>query len=203
MNDFDIDLNGEIGTSVSTIKNKDQLKVNTDTDIDYDKLIDNIQNSETIKQVANNIKQKEVNIDQFIKNVETDLDKMGNFNYLKDLPINEPLPANLSKDMIKHSNNQNQTDNSNEKTKINKDVDNDILNFLNKYLKYDGLSLGEYGYIAIYLLLFMILNNKFIIELIYNIIPVLKKYNNPYPNLIIRTIIFGILLYFVKTKFNL
>ena len=55
--------------------------------------------------------------------------------------------------------------------------------------------------IIICILLFMLLNNKLIIGIIYNI-PLLQKINSPYPNLLIRTIIFGVILYLIK-KFNI
>ena len=36
----------------------------------------------------------------------------------------------------------------------------------------------------------MILNNRFIIDIIFKYVPFIKTINNPYPNLIIRALIF-------------
>jgi len=44
--------------------------------------------------------------------------------------------------------------------------------------------------ILIYVLVFMILNNRFIIDIIFKYVPFIKTINNPYPNLIIRALIF-------------
>jgi hypothetical protein len=42
------------------------------------------------------------------------------------------------------------------------------------------------------------LNNKFIIEIIYNKIPYMKTHESTYPNLILRSLVFGILVFIVK-----
>ena len=55
----------------------------------------------------------------------------------------------------------------------------------------------NYQDFLIYIILFIILNLSFTIEIIY-IIPNLKSLNNPYPNLIIRTLIFSLLIYLYK-----
>ena len=56
----------------------------------------------------------------------------------------------------------------------------------------------EYKYldILISMLLFLLLNNKLTIETIYRILSL--NIDNPYPNLIIRTIIFGALIFLIK-----
>jgi hypothetical protein len=51
-------------------------------------------------------------------------------------------------------------------------------------------------------LIFILLNNKFIIELIYDKIPFVKKYDSPYPNLLIRSALFGLIIWSLK-KFNI
>jgi hypothetical protein len=48
----------------------------------------------------------------------------------------------------------------------------------------------------------MILNNKFIIDIIFNYVPYIKNINNPYPNLLIRSLIFGLILYFYKKYYT-
>ena len=157
MEDFDIDPNQEIGTSVSKIKNT------TETDIDYDKILDSLQNSETLKTIS-----KDVNIGQFVKNVELDLDKMNSNN----------ISINLSQDNIKPE---------------NKNMEVNTQNVFDNFKHRD---------IVLYVLIFMLLNNKFIIEIIYDRIPFMKNINSPYPNLIIRGLLFGVIIYFIK-KFNL
>ena len=57
----------------------------------------------------------------------------------------------------------------------------------------------KYKDIIIYMIFFILLNNKFVIEFIYNF-PYISTINSPYPNLIVRTLIFG-LLYFLYKKY--
>ena len=52
--------------------------------------------------------------------------------------------------------------------------------------------------ILIYMLIFMLLNNKFIIEFIYDKIPGVKKFDSTYPNLLIRSFIFGLSIYLIR-----
>jgi hypothetical protein len=55
----------------------------------------------------------------------------------------------------------------------------------------------KYKEIIIFMIFFILLTNKYIIELIYKI-PYINNLNNPYPNLIIRTILFGLLIFLYK-----
>lgn len=186
MNDFEIDLDSDIGTSVSKLKGKEQ-KIITETDIDYEKILDSINNSETIKQVNTNYNtydnsdrftssirdirpKKEINMGQFIRNVETDLDKFNDINFNEPLPINFNNPEN---------NNSTQAD------------------LFSKYFNYEQINIKEHKNLIICILLFMLLNNKFMIETIYNI-PYVNRYQSPYLNLFIRSLIFGIILYLIK-----
>lgn len=52
----------------------------------------------------------------------------------------------------------------------------------------------NYKEIIIYMIVFILLTNTFIITTIYNI-PFIKNINSPYPNLIIRTLLFGLVVY--------
>lgn len=70
--------------------------------------------------------------------------------------------------------------------KIKKNINNIVLN--NKF---------NYQDYFIYIILFIILNLSFTIEKIY-MIPYLKSLNSPYPNLIIRTLFFSLLIYLYK-----
>jgi hypothetical protein len=65
---------------------------------------------------------------------------------------------------------------------------------------YEGIMVHRDIFISI--LLFMLLNNKIVIEIIYNYIPAFQRMESPYPNLLLRTLIFGLILYLIK-KFKL
>jgi hypothetical protein len=93
------------------------------------------------------------------------------------------------------------------------EISKNFINFQKKYLtktKYiltnptnvDFFKKVDYKEILICMVLFMVLNNKIIIELIYERVPYIKVIESPYPNLIFRTLIFGIAFFLVK-KFNL
>lgn len=155
MEDFGIDLNNEIGTRVDSIK---KYNNETDTDIDYDKILKNL----------NNDMNKE-----FVRDIEKDLIKPSNFkksnlkkkeNFVTYLENVAPVPdIEINK-------------NSTSIIKKNSDL-------------------------LISILLFLLLNNKIMIEFMYKL-PIIKSLESPYPNLILRTLIFGIILYCLK-KFNL
>jgi hypothetical protein len=244
MEEFDIELDSDIGTSVSKIKNKEQ-NVNpnneivrpSDSDIDYDKVMEILHNSETKNNVIdppninyptnvnyqpnqqiNNIPiyvqdvrpKREINMNQFVKNIENVIDNK-NINYKN----NEPIPANLTKNMmnqiqpgidiesfnqvppvetIKMKQNEQTLDNKKETKNVSQPVKesnltSSVFNF-------------EYIDLMVYVLLFVLLNNKFVIELIYDRVPFIKSVESPYPNLILRSIIFGVLIFLIK-KFNL
>lgn len=252
MEEFDFDLNTDMGTSVSQLRSRvNESNENTHTeDFDYDKVMEHFnseQSSGTFNYDTNrdimintmsstlatdkqptemftntsqapNIPQyvpehrpkKQQNMNRFVRDLETNLDNFGKVN------LNEPLPVNFTKPMMAKSmqnlqkqksieqmgntNNGSNTQAS-AKTKQEKKQEqpNDesilgqIKNFFGKI---------EFREIIICMLLFMVLNNKIIIELIYDKIPWIKNVESPYPNLILRTIIFGLILILIK-KFNL
>ena len=72
--------------------------------------------------------------------------------------------------------------------KLKKEKDNNIIIPENTF---------NYQDYIIYIIFFVILNISFTIETIY-LIHNLKSLNSPYPNLIIRTLIFGLLIYLYK-----
>jgi hypothetical protein len=55
----------------------------------------------------------------------------------------------------------------------------------------------KYYELIIYLILFILLNNQFTVTLIHNL-PYFKKSNSSYPNLILRTLLFGLIIYLYK-----
>lgn len=210
--EFNFNGDNEIGTLVSKLKNNSDIK-NTDTDIDYDKILANLNNnSETVNvktnfnydSVRNNMNtftsnitdvrpKKSINMHQFAKNVESDLEKVNNiraYNY------NEPLPVNYKKN-IQNNELQKLENNINliPDNLINKDNKNEVKKCNNNFIQ-------EYKDIIMNVLIFILLNNKFIIELIYDKIPFVKKYDSPYPNLLIRSALFGLIIWSLK-KFNI
>ncbi len=253
MEEFDIDLNEEVGTSVSALKKTNQIEnhniKNTETDIDYDKIMENLNNSEinlnsTNDNINNINKNKEIipdnynnkkinvnlidlpgtkkianqnnksnqsnqgnpiNMNNFIKTLETDLENFKNINsnnkFYNYQNNNEPLPSNLTKNMMISNNYEKMTDvNYKPDINIKNEPKTEIETKTKKIIK--KIETFEYRDIMIFVLLFMLLNNKFIIEIIYNRFPYVKNIESPYPNLIIRSVIFGLLIYGLK-KFNL
>ncbi len=254
MEEFDFDLNADMGTSVSQLRsrgNYNEPNENTHTeDFDYDKVMEHFNSEQsssgfnydtnrdtmistmsttlaTDKQPTEmftntsqptNIPQyvpehrpkKQQNMNRFVRDLETNLDNFGKVN------LNEPLPVNFTRPMIaksvqnlqkqKHIEQMGNTNNGSNtqagaKTKQEKILEQpkddsimgQVKNFFNKI---------EFREIIICMLLFMVLNNKIVIELIYDKIPWIQNIESPYPNLILRTIIFGLILILIK-KFNL
>jgi hypothetical protein len=231
MEEFDFDLNNEIGTTVSQLKSKSNpmIETNIDTKFNYDKVIEHY-NSEQPNTIFNydtnrdtiintmsntltqnqdiqsiekmsNTKQntpyqmnenrpiKQQNMNSIVRDLENNLDNFGKVN------LNEPLPVNFTKSMIPKqipkkkpiefmSNEPKKSEPIKEQTIV--DI---IRNFFRKI---------EFKEVIITMLLFIVLNNKIIIEMIYEKIPYVKIIQSPYPNLIIRTIIFGIILIIIK-----
>ncbi len=242
MEEFDLNADSEIGTSISKLRNNDTNEsfgnlnndiqnlrqthtfTHTDTDIDYDKILENLNNSDTGNSKANfnydnarkNMEtftstitdvrpKKAINMTQFAKNVESDLERFQNvrtYNY------NEPLPVNYSKNLVP----QTQANRSIQKleqminVKQNEEVKVEKKEEKKSEPKKQEESIfqifNEYRDILMYMLIFILLNNKFIIETIYDRVPFVKKFDSPYPNLIIRSVIFGLLIFAIK-KFNL
>ena len=117
--EFNFNNDSEIGTSVSKLKHTN-IK-NTDTDIDYDNIIANLNNNSETNNIKTNFNydsvrnnnmntftstitdvrpKKSINMSQFAKNVESDLSKVNNisgYNY------NEPLPVNYTKNIVQNS----------------------------------------------------------------------------------------------------
>ena len=179
MDEFDIDLNGEIGTNISKIKN------NEDTDIDYDNIIDNLRISETIN-CNNGMCGIKPNMNNFVKKLENDLD---NFN-------NNPLPINYTKNMESQNKLQNilpvEIANVVEPPKqVVKQ--NNYSGYIDKIKKIVSTDL------FIYTLLFILLNNNIIINVISKI-PRIDKLNRFHINLIIRTILFIAIVYIIKNN---
>jgi len=199
MEEFDIELDSDIGTSVSKIKNKEQ-NVNpnneivrpSDSDIDYDKVMEILHNSETKNNVidppninyptnVNYQPNQQINTKNMMNQIQPGID-IESFNQVP--PV----------ETIKMKQNEQTLDNKKETKNVSQPVKesnltSSVFNF-------------EYIDLMVYVLLFVLLNNKFVIELIYDRVPFIKSVESPYPNLILRSIIFGVLIFLIK-KFNL
>jgi hypothetical protein len=186
MEEFDLNFDTNIGTSVSKLKNN--TNNNSDTDIDYDKLLDNLNASETndrntdlTHKPSNN---NTINMNHFAKKLENKLDNIKKERDREMFVEVKRPPVKMNVDSIKLAQPQIKP-----LPPVKKPVEES--NLLKQF---------EHKDIIIYVVLFIILNSKLIIELIYDKIAFTQ--NKPYPNLIIRGIIFGGILFLIK-KFNL
>ena len=176
MDDLEFDLDNMGGTSIDKLRNTNQ---DNDIEIDYSKILEDINDTNVnnvtcnsrdnmIKSIkSNNMsrkKKKNINMNSFVRNLETNLGNLNNSN-------------NMNSDSIK----------INDNPKIDNNLNNGY---------YDTIINFKYMDILLSVLLFLLLNNKLSIETIYRI-PNMSL-DNPYYNLIIRAIVFGILLFIIK-----
>jgi len=175
MDDFDIDLTDIGGTSINNL-NTVPLSTLENIRSDRNKLISNKQpDFIDFKDTENYRPKKNVNMNNLIKNLESDLKKYSSNS--DDIMGNDNIPTAV--------NEQPQKKIVVKSTKAPPIVhNNDTIEIL------------------IYILIFMILNNKFIINFIFNYIPYIKNINNPYPNLLIRALFFGLILYLYKKYYT-
>lgn len=216
MEEFDLDFNQEIGTSVSKLKQKqpDNKYNDETTDIDYDKIIKDLNNSDTISNqnqnfISNNIidmkPKKEINMNQFARNLENDLEYFNNKNQQINYNVNQqfgpgPKPINYTPEMDKKKDQQllemlDSVPVSSIQLKGNPEPN--VKNTSEDSNSFDLIS-GEYKDLLINLLLFMLLNNKFIIDFIQTRIPIINQTTNPLPNLIIRALLFAAIIFSIK-----
>ena len=144
---------------------------------------------------------KAANVNNLVRMVENDLDKYGKQSY----SANEPLPVNLTREMMNTLNPINTIKTSQSivpsgtvsvaQTHAPETISEKIQYYSNKILN------SKHRDILASVLLFMILNNKFIIEFIYDKIPYMKAFDSPYPNLVLRSIFYGLILLGLK-KFS-
>lgn len=218
MEDFDFNMDNEVGTSISKLKEKQiDIKFSDSDHIDYDKILENIDYSETMqndnkyeKKDVEHFSKKNINMNQLARNLELGLDnfhdnpnKFSN-NFTNNNSNSMPMPANYTKKMIPKQHYIESLVNLDEKPKVTptpiptpeiKPTTN-IDSVLDKIVNF------EHRDILVLCLLFILLNNKFIIEFVYDRFEFVRTVNSPYPNLLIRSLIFGIIIYIIK-KFNL
>jgi hypothetical protein len=191
MEEFDLDLNNDMSTPISQLKNKSTLEKHNNNRAhhsDFDNShITPILNNNTNYEIKRSMmykenkskKNKHMNrpMNNFIRNLETNLDNLPIISNKKhDM---QPLDIVIGKSRVS----------------FNEDKNEYIPNTC-----YEGIMVHRDIFISI--LLFMLLNNKIIIEIIYNYIPAFQRMESPYPNLLLRTLIFGLILYLIK-KFKL
>jgi hypothetical protein len=223
MEDFDFDFDNEIGTQIEYIKDKDNKNNQnyTDTELDYDKIIDNLVSDQSNNfdynskknsciNTINNYKKKS-DIDNVVNNISTDINNNKifdlNFNPVHDRindnkkELNKCVTCNHNKQNIPSYNpditesdiqNDDNKKDDNKKDDNKKDDKNVLLKKLKKIIFHDNRD------IMIIILIFILINTHLIIDLINNKISFIKNINNIYPNLIIRAIIFGLILYILK-----
>jgi len=191
MEEFDIDLTNDIGTPIVQLKNKSNNEL--DNNFNYE---DETCNSEMIMHDFNYDNNRNDLINKMsrtidnntIRNVETSQSKKQNINnFVRNLEINldnlnQPTPEKLTTEKI----------NNNVEQKKSNVIEKPLINKICKF---------EYMDILICMVLFILLNNKLVIESIYNI-SLLDNINSPYLNLFIRALIFGLILFLTK-KFNI
>jgi len=209
MEEFDLNFDNNIGTSVSKLKNN--INNNSESEIDYDKILDKLDITETndiklnkngytainnkinnnkinnnkINNNNNNINNNNINMNHFAKKLENKLDNIKKERN-QEMFVDMKRPSvKMDDDSIKLA--QKDTKPSNP---VKKSLE-EPPQVSNKF---------EHKDIIIYVVLFIILNSKILIELIYDKISIARE--NPYPNLIIRALVFGVLLFLIK-KLNL
>jgi hypothetical protein len=186
MEEFDLNFDTNIGTSVSKLKNNNNNN-NSETDIDYDKLLDNLNTSETNDRNTNlshkPSNNNSINMNHFAKKLENKLDNIKKERDREMFVEVKRPPLKMNVDSIKLAQKELKPS-----PPIKKPVEPKVLEQF------------QHKDIVIYVVLFIILNSKLLIELIYDKISFTQ--DKPYPNLIIRAIVFGGLLFLIK-KFNL
>ena len=191
MEEFDLDLNDDMSTPISQLKNKSTLEKHNNNHKHHSDFenshITPILNNNTNYEIKRSMmykenkpkKHKQMNrpMNNFIRTLETDLDNLPIVSHKKhDM---QPLDIVLGTSRVS----------------FNEDKNEYIPNTYS-----EGIMVHRDIFISI--LLFMLLNNKIVIEIIYNYIPAFQKMDSPYPNLLLRTLIFGLILYLIK-KFKL
>ena len=180
MDDIEFDLDNMGGTSIDKLRNMNQ---DNDIDIDYSTILEDINNTSINTNVNNMACNSRDNMMKSIKSNNTSRKKKKNINmnsFVRNLETN-----------LENLNNSNSMNNDSIKLNDNPKIDNNIQGGY-----YDMISNFKYMDILLSVLLFLLLNNKLSIETIYRI-PNMSL-DNPYPNLIIRAVIFGLLLFIIK-----
>lgn len=220
MEEFDIDSDDIMGTSIDALKESPKS-----TNLsDKSKFISDTEQKKIVYSNRDEFSDKNKNMQKLIFNLEKDLEVLASdepietpdvknqsklqykINY-NDLLQSKPVTVNNKIDNVslKKNNHDISSKKSNhflsdlDKWQVSTDhspVDIDNEQFTNS-IKLNTVKSNDYIGILIFVLLFMILNNKFIIETIGKI-SYMKNTTSEYPNLIIRSILFGIIIFYYK-----
>lgn len=195
MEDFNLNFDNEIGTSVTKLKQYPQRNDNFDNDIDLDAIVENLNNSETFKPKPSHPQE---HFTASIIDVKPKKDINNNARYsdmnlekLKDINLNEPLPVNFTKNMIPKNNLPNIPKKIKEPMVDTKESSIKSNDYVKICLNYEHID------IILYSLLFIILNNKIIIELILKLQKT-RENDSMFLNLFLRTLLFASAIYFIK-----
>ena len=132
----------------------------------------------------------EFNLDNNIE-LGTSVSKLQN---IRNKQLNDKENNNDLKDLIKDL--ENRLDNLEESNPIDSvQVSNESRKKKNKP-KINNNTI-KYSELIIYMIIFILLNNKITVTIIHNL-PYFNKSLNPYPNLILRTLLFGLIIYLYK-----
>ena len=172
MEEFDLENMG--GTSISDLKkrevNSEPVELYVSESDKLPKFSYDIDNKIKPKKT----KKKSINMNNFVRDLETNLE-------------------NLSKKPTQYDivNTNNNISSINLKGNINNEKSGGSRTFYEQCIEFKYLD------IIFSILLFLLLNNKLSIEIIYKI-PYINSIDSPYPNLLIRSIIFGLLIFLIK-----
>jgi hypothetical protein len=202
MEEFDLNFDNNIGTSVSKLKNNIDNK--SETEIDYDKILDKLDITETndVKydiKLNLNERPNNINMNHFARKLENKLDnikKERNQEMFVDVKHPSVDSIKLAQKELKPSIKPSTKPSTNPSTNPSTKPSNPIRESVEEQIS----NRFEHKEIIIYVILFIILNSKILIEIIYDKISITR--DNPYPNLIIRALLFGSLLFLIK-KLNL
>jgi hypothetical protein len=182
MEEFDLENMDFGGTNISALK--------SDSDNEFKQIIDNLSQSDNSLQMR---PKRQMNMNHFVKSVERDIERFGS----EPVNMSGPLPSNMDSknDVIPtrvFPQGERNTKPIVKKQEVKSNNDWKIMSLL-------GPKIKEY---LVFGLVFMILNNSFIITFIYDRIPFMKTFESPYPNLLLRTILFVTAIYFIKKYYT-
>ena len=181
----------DMGTSIDNLKTEFQMPERPSYNQSRTNYTEREPFRDDIKQLrddlgknCNNCDKKDFSINSFVKDLEKNLDNFDNIDFQSG-----PLPSNLNIDFQKQKNKNKNKEIIEvpivKKKKVKKESswDKNIYKFL--------LKIREP---LVIVLLFILLNNNELIDLI-NRIPNINYFNNDYPSLIIRGIILAFIIY--------
>jgi hypothetical protein len=175
MEEFDINFDDHnIGTSISKIKN-----------YGIEGTID--------RRNKRGKKKKHIDMNNFAKTIESNIESVQTLDFNNDNGISAVNDRHNNN--VFNSLSLNPLDNDSRTIKIsNVNLDN-IQTKISK--KKSKLINNDYMIVLLYMLFFVLLNNKLVIQYIYDILGK-SKMNSPFSNLLIRTSVFGLIIIIMK-----